>query len=155
MAKNKNSNWQLIFLGLIIVFSFSLKLYYHYYWPKAQVRINNQTLNVLVADNIKHWQKGLGGRKNLGKYDGMIFLFSTTGQHVFVMRDMRFSIDIVWIKGDTVVDIAPNVPLDLAKNEGDLLPYAARHVSDKVLELKSGMAENLNLKIGDKVQVLP
>lgn len=155
MAKNHISNWQLIFLGLIIVFSFSLKLYYNYYWPKAQVRINNQTLNVLVADNIKHWQKGLGGRKNLGKYDGMVFLFSTTGQHVFVMRDMHFPIDIVWIKGDMVVDIAPNVPLDFAKNEGDLLPYAARDVSDKVLELKAGMAEDLNLKIGDKVQVIP
>ncbi len=154
MAKNKSSSWQLVVLGLIILFSFSLKMYYDYYWPNAQVRINNQTLNVLVADNIKHWTKGLGGRKNLGEYDGMLFLFPITEQHVFVMRDMQFPIDIIWIKNGMVVDYAPGVPIDPATTESDLIPYAARDISDKVLELKAGMANSLHLKIGDKVEVI-
>lgn len=153
MAKNKNGKFQLIILGLIILFSFSLKLYYDYYWPKAQVKIAGQTLNVLVADNIKHWVKGLGGRKDLGQYDGMLFLFPTTEQHVFVMRDMQFPIDIVWIKNNEIVDMAPNVPLDPAKTEAELVPYAARDVSNKVLELPAGKVFNLGLKIGDKVEV--
>lgn len=153
MAKNKNGKFQLIILGLIILFSFSLKLYYDYYWPKAQVKIVGQTLNVLVADNIKHWTKGLGGRKDLGQYDGMLFLFSTTEQHVFVMRDMQFPIDIVWIKNNEIVDMAPNVPLDPAKTEAELIPYAARDVSNRVLELPAGKVFNLGLKIGDKVEV--
>lgn len=111
MAKNKTSKFQLLILGFIILFSFCLKIYYDYYWPKAEVVIGGHALNVLVADNMKHWQKGLGGRKDLGKYDGMIFLFPTTEQHVFVMREMQFPIDIIWIKGNEIVDMAPSVPL--------------------------------------------
>lgn len=154
MAKNKNSSWQLVILGLIILFSFCLKMYYDYYWPKAQVRINNHTLNVLVADNIKHWTKGLGGRKDLGEYDGMIFLFPTTAQHVFVMRDMHFPIDIIWIKEGKIVDMAPSVPLDPAQTEADLIPYAARDVSSSVLELRAGSINEMRLKIGDKVEII-
>lgn len=154
MAKNKSSSWQLVILGLIILFSFSLKMYYDYYWPKAQVRIKNQTLNVLVADNIKHWTKGLGGRKDLGEYDGMIFLFPTAAQHVFVMRDMHFPIDIIWIKEGKIVDMAPSVPLDSAQAEADLIPYAARDVSSNVLELRAGSINEMRLKIGDKVEII-
>ncbi|MBI5221523.1 MAG: DUF192 domain-containing protein [Candidatus Magasanikbacteria bacterium] len=153
MAKNKSSNLQLIIIGLIVGFSFGLKLYYDYYWPKAQVRINNHTLNVLVADNIKHWVKGLGGRKDLSGYDGMVFLFPTLQQHVFVMRAMQFSIDIIWIKNNQIVDMAPNVPLDPAKTEAELIPYAARDVSNSVLELSAGSVDNLHLKIGDRVEI--
>lgn len=155
MAKNKKvSNLQLIIIGLIILFSFGLKLYYDYYWPKAQVRVNGQTLNVLVANNMKHWTRGLGGRKDLGEHDGMIFLFPATQQHVFVMCDMQFPIDIIWIKEGKIVDMAPNVPLDPAKTEEDLLPYAARDISSSVLELKAGLVESLQLKIGDKVEII-
>lgn len=153
MAKNKSGKLQLIILGLIILFSFCLKMYYDYYWPKAQVMIGGRTLNVLVADNMKHWQKGLGGRKDLGEYDGMIFLFPTTEQHVFVMRDMQFSIDIIWIKDNKIVDMAPSVPLDPAKTEAELIPYAARDISSSVLELPAGKVIDWGLKIGDKVQV--
>ncbi len=153
MAKNKTGKFQLIILGFIILFSFCLKMYYDYYWPKAEVVIGGYTLNVLVADNMKHWQKGLGGRKDLGKYDGMIFLFPTTEQHVFVMRDMQFPIDIIWIKGNEIVDMAPSVPLDPAQTEAELTPYAARDVSSSVLELPAGKVVDWGLKIGDKVQV--
>jgi uncharacterized membrane protein (UPF0127 family) len=154
MSNHKVKNWQWIILGIIIAFSLFLKIYYNYHWPKAKVKINARVFNVLVADNKKNWIKGLGGRDNLGNYDGMIFLFPTQQQHVFVMRDMRFPIDIIWIKNGVVVDFAPNVPLDLAKTESELVPYAARDVSDRVLELKAGTAQQLNLKIGDKVDIL-
>ncbi|MCX6779743.1 MAG: DUF192 domain-containing protein [Candidatus Magasanikbacteria bacterium] len=153
MEKNKNNSWQLVVLGLIVLFSFGLKMYYDYYWPKAQVTINNRALNVLVSDNIKHWVKGLGGRKDLGEYDGMIFLFPSAVQHVFVMRDMQFPIDIIWIKDNKIVDMAPNVPLDPVTTEAELTPYAARDISNSVLELKAGSMDNLHLKIGDNVQI--
>lgn len=153
MKKNNFSKIQLFTLLFIAFFSFGLKAYYDYYWPKAEVRVNGHVLKVLVADNIKHWTKGLGGREDLSEYDGMLFLFPTVQQHVFVMRDMRFSIDIIWIKNGQVVDIAPEVPLDSVNNEADLTPYAARDASGSVLELKSGMAKYIGLKIGDRVEV--
>ena len=153
MSKKISGNWQLIILGIIIILSLCLKTYYDYYWPKAQVKIKNETFNVLVADNIKHWVKGLGGRKDLGEIDGMLFVFPVAEQHVFVMRDMKFPLDIIWVKNGEIVDMAPNVPLDPAKIEDELTPYAARDISDKVLEFGVGTIEKLHLKIGDKVTV--
>lgn len=157
MSENKKSEikkWQLGVLGLIIIFTIGLKLYYAFYWPKATIKINNQVLNVLVANNIKHWQNGLGKFTDLGKYDGMLFVFPEVKQHVFVMRDMKFPIDIIWFKKGAIVDIAPNLPLEPGRTEEQLTLYPARDESDRVLEIPAGYAQKFNYKIGDKLEVL-
>lgn len=152
--KNEIKPWQMYILIIIILTTIGLKLYQSFYWPKAQIKINDKIFQVLVADNFKHWQKGLGGRNSFGKYGGMLFLFPETKQHMFVMRDMKFSIDIVWIKNNLVVDFAPSVPTEPDKTESELIPYLARGDSDMVLELPAGTALNWGLKIGDKVEVI-
>jgi hypothetical protein len=93
----------------------------------------------------------LGGRESLEKYDGMIFIFSVTKQHVFVMRDMKFPIDIIWIKGGAIIDIAPNVPVEAGEG-GVYTQYLARDDSNVVLELKAGYSAKYGLKIGDIVK---
>lgn len=157
MSINKKSEikkWQFFILGLIVVFTVGLKLYYAFYWPKAILKINNQVLTVLVANNIKHWQKGLGGRDDLGKYDGMLFVFPEAKQHVFVMRDMKFPLDIIWFNKGMIIDIAPNLPLERDVIEEELTLYPARDVSDRVLEIPAGFAQKFNFKIGDKFEFL-
>lgn len=157
MLANKNSEikkWHLYVIGLILVLSVFYKLYFTFYWPKLTITINDKALNVLVADNSKNWEKGLGGRKNLGKYDGMLFVFPEIKQHVFVMRGMEFPIDIVWFKNGRIVDIAPNLPIEPEKVEDDFVLYPARDDSDRVLELPAGSAEKFNFKIGDKLEIL-
>jgi len=78
MLTNKNQEakkWQMYIIGLIIILTIFLKLYYTFYLPKLTIKVNDKTFNVLMANNMKTWEKGLGGRKNLGKYDGMLFVF--------------------------------------------------------------------------------
>lgn len=157
MSENNKSEikkWQLWFLGFILIFTIGLKIYHSFYWPKVAIKINNQVFNVLVANNLKHWEKGLGGRDDLGKYDGMLFLFPESKQHVFVMRDMKFPLDIIWFNKGSIVDIAPNLPTEPGKTEQELTLYPARDNSDRVLEIPAGLAEKYNLKIGDKLEVL-
>jgi len=156
MLKNdrkKAKKWQLYLLLIVIILTIILKLYYSYYWPKAKIEINGQEISVLVADNILRWEKGLGDRKELGA-DGMLFIFPKTESHIFVMRDMRFPIDIIWIKQGMIVDIASNVMTEPTKKEAELTPYIARDDSNWVLEMSAGGAQNLNLKIGDKVKMV-
>jgi len=131
-----------------------LKFYQSFYWPTVQVKIHEKFFTVQVADNLKHWEKGLGGREDLGKYDGMLFVFPEIKQHVFVMRDMKFPLDIIWLKNGVVVDIAANLPIEPTSSESDLIPYFSRDSSDKVLELGAGKAASLGLKIGDRVEVV-
>lgn len=145
--------WHWYLLLLVIGLSLILK-FYSYYWPKAQVTIGEKTIKVLVARDDRHWRKGLSSRKNLGKYDGMIFIFPGRGQHTMVMREMEFALDIVWLDGYKIVDIAPSVQPEPGKIDGQLIPYFSRLPSDMVLELPAGFAQTNRIKIGDAVKLV-
>lgn len=145
--------WHWYLLIVVIGLSMILKVY-SYYWPKARVAIGRQTLNVLVAHNDRHWRQGLSGRKSLGKYGGMIFIFPSRGQHTMVMRDMKFAIDIVWLDNYQVVDIVPSAQPEPDKVEGQFTPYFSRLPSDMVLELPAGFIQVNGVKIGDMIQLI-
>lgn len=147
--KSKPKKWKMVFLIFILLFFVGLKFYYDFYTPKDTVRVGDGVFNVYVAKLPDKWHKGLSGKEDLGKYDGMLFKFYKKGQHAIVMRDMYFPIDIVWIDGNKVVDIAPNVEPEPDKAEADLTVYLSRLPANYVLELKAGTMEKYGLKIGD------
>lgn len=146
-------SWHYILLLAIILSSLIFKIYSSY-WPKREVVLGNEIVRVLVADTYSHRLKGLSGRDGLGDSGGMLFVFPERGQHTMVMRDMLFSIDIVWIDGDSIVDMAPNLQPESGKKEADLTPYFARLPSTLVLELPAGSIARLGLKVGDNVRIL-
>lgn len=141
-----------IVLGLFLIGLVAVQLY-KLYWPKATVVLKDTSLQVVVADNPYRHQKGLGGRKTLAPYDGMLFVFAVPGRYSFVMRDTLFSIDIVWFLNGEVVDIAPRVPTELGAQESELRRYIPRKTANLVLELPAGWAEKHNLKIGDRLAI--
>ena len=151
-GENKIKGWHWIILFLIIISFFSLKLY-SLHWPEAKIKLAEQELRVLVAKDSYHLIKGLGGRKDLGEYDGMVFIFGGMGKHAIVMRDMEFKIDIVWFKNGEVVDIAPDVPLDIS-SESNLKRYYPRIEANVVLELPAGWVDKNGVKIGDSIEVI-
>ena len=60
-----------------------------------------------VADTPEARQQGLSGRAGLGESEGMLFVFPKDGEYAFWMKDMRFSIDILWLSGNgTIVYMA-------------------------------------------------
>ncbi len=123
------------------------------HWPEANIKLAGQELRVLVAKDSYHLIKGLGGRKDLGGYDGAIFIFNEFGKHAIVMRDMEFKIDIIWLANGKVVDIAPDVPLDTA-SEANLKRYYPRVEANVVLELPAGWVGENGVKIGDILEVV-
>ena len=144
--------WHLVLLVLVILISFGYKIYGSF-WAKATVKIGGQEMRVLVADTYNHRLKGWSGRKDMGKYGGMLFVFPDRSQHAMVMRDMRFPLDIVWLDGNKVVDIAPNLPPQPGVPEDQLIVYMARTASTLVLELPAGFKDRTGLKIGDIVEI--
>lgn len=65
----------------------------------------------IVADHARRIQ-GLSGRPSLPAGRGMLFVFERAARHGIWMKDMRFSLDIVWLDaGGAVVhverDVAP------------------------------------------------
>lgn len=115
--------------------------------------IAGRQIKVLVADNFAHLMKGWSDRKDMGEYQGMLFVFPGRGFHTMVMRDMNFPLDIVWIDGNSIVDLAPNLPPEPGRAEAQLTPYSARLPSTLVLELPAGFIQLNKLQIGDKITV--
>ncbi len=153
MADNiQKPRWQIGFLVAMIVFAIFMKLF-SYYLPKAVIVVGDKRSTVLVAKNYQNLYKGLSGRENLTKYEGMLFVFPDRGQHTMVMRDMKMTIDIIWLDYGKVVDIAPNRPPEPNKTESELIKYNARGNSTMVLETIGGWAEANGLKIGDTIRI--
>lgn len=135
-------------LVILILAGIGLR-FFEYRFSSARVSLKDEPLNVLVAKTPKQWYRGLGQRETLGNYAGMLFLFPFADQHIIVMRDMHFSIDIVWLLNGKVVDIAPEVPIEPQDR-----PYIPRQENNTVLELPAGWTKAHDLKIGDTLKVV-
>jgi uncharacterized membrane protein (UPF0127 family) len=84
----------------------------------------------------------------------MLFLFEEEGIQSFWMKNMRFSIDILWLdRQRRIVHIEPDVPPCTA----DPCPsYTPRAAAMYVLELKNGSVKRHNLKLYDRLDfILP
>jgi hypothetical protein len=121
-------------------------------YPTAEVTIGIHRIQVEVADTPDRMARGLSGRTRLGEHRGMVFPYARAGRHGFWMVDMRFDIDIVWIREDRIVDVTSRAPHD---PPGALPTYRPREAADLVLEVPAGTAESLGWKIGDRVKVDP
>lgn len=137
-----------IFLVIFLLGAVGAKLW-QYRSPEHNITLDGVPLRVLIADTPLLRYRGLGGRESLGQYDGMLFLFPESARHGIVMRDMEFSIDVVWLAKGVVVDIAQNLPLEPDVPEDKLHGYFPRTEADAVLELPAGWAKTNELRIGD------
>jgi hypothetical protein len=106
---------------------------------------------VTVASTIAARERGLSGKDGLGTDEGMLFVFDDPGEYRFWMKDMKFPIDILWIRGDAIADITTDVAVPAP---GEVLPtYAPRVPVDRVLEVNAGFARAHGLRIGMPVRM--
>jgi uncharacterized membrane protein (UPF0127 family) len=124
-------------------------------WLTAVVRedvltvwFGERAFRVEVADTSTERSLGLGGRKELCAECGMLFVFEQADRHGFWMKDMRFPLDILWIKGNEVVFVAENVPMEPLKT---LRPPVE---ADKVLEINAGLAKQYGIHPGSRMKIL-
>lgn len=140
----------LVCAGLFAVFLIYLKTH-EYLLPKVVVRLGDQNVMAEIADSPRVRSRGLSGHAPLSEKQGMLFIFPKPDRHQFWMKNMKFSIDIVWIDEGRIVDIAPEVPVSVAN---DLPIYTPRLPASSALELRAGFTERHGIKIGDKVTLL-
>ncbi len=145
--------WHFVLLAVVVITAIGFSIYQKQ-WPTAYVNVSGDTFKVLVANTYARQVEGWSNKKNMGGYGGMLFTFSDYGQHAMVMRDMDFPLDIIWLDGNRIIDMAPNLPPaqhNIPENE--LTPYFARLSSTAVLELPAGFIVSHHLKIGDTITV--
>lgn len=154
MKKNKKlKKIHIIILALFFVAYVFLKINYIRY-PKADLMLGEQKIEVQIARTDEHRYQGLSGRDYLLENTGMLFVFDEADQYAMVMRDMNFPIDIVWFLNNKVVDMAPNVPVEYVRDDSELIRYYPRTKANYVLELPAGWLDKNPIKIDDEVLVL-
>ncbi len=113
---------------------------------KTEVLIIGQTeIKAERADTETSRNQGLSNRRNLAKNTGMLFVFDKPGFYGFWMKEMRFSLDIIWIdEAWKIVDISKNV-----SPKSFPTTYVASEPVKYVLEVPAGFTTQNNLDIGD------
>ena len=120
---------------------------------RACVAVGGQTIYVEVADTPEERARGLSSRRSIGANEGMLFVFDSPGSYGFWMKDMNFSIDIVWIQDDEIVGFEENVQPVEGKSVFGLKIYHPPEPVNKVLEVKAGMVKKYGFQAGDIIVI--
>lgn len=116
--------------------------------PVKKVCFEKVCVQAEVADTESKRQLGLMFRKTMPENQGMLFVFEREDKYSFWMKNMRISLDIIWLNKDKrIVDISLNVP-PCEDSCAGLIP---KEKAKYVLEVNAGFVEGNMVKAGDKV----
>ncbi|MFC1656727.1 DUF192 domain-containing protein [Patescibacteria group bacterium] len=117
-------------------------------YKTKKISINGTEIQVQTADTSWKHTKGLGDRYSLDEDNGMLFEFDRLDNYTFIMRDMKFDLDILWVNDDKVVHYEKFIPRDSEEKFESIAP------ANKVLEVNAGWIEKHNIGIGATYQEL-
>ncbi|MBW2386852.1 MAG: DUF192 domain-containing protein [Deltaproteobacteria bacterium] len=118
--------------------------------PVPSITIRDQTVQLEIAGTRAEQEKGLGDRDSLAWGRGMLFEYSEPRFAGFWMKDMRFDIDIVWIRDSRIVDLSHRVK---HSPEGPGPTIRPRELVDTVLEVPAGFAQANGWRVGDRTEI--
>jgi len=103
------------------------------------------TVDAAVADSPGERYTGLSDHDSLDEDEGMLFVFAEEGERAFVMREMAFGIDILFISDEGEITAIYEAPADSDE----------RYVGDArwVLEVRKGYAAEHGIDVGDEVEI--
>jgi uncharacterized membrane protein (UPF0127 family) len=132
---------------MIVLIVASLSAGYLYLQPAKTVRIMvaGVILSVELADTPDDQRRGLSGRDSMPPDHGMLFIFDQEAAWGFWMKDMKFSLDIIWFNsGKEVVFVEEN----LRPCDPQYCPvYTPSMTALYVLEVNAGFVHSHNLAI--------
>lgn len=103
-------------------------------------------VDVDIADTDTERSRGLSGRKYLGDYEGMLFLYESEVNNPFWMKDMLIPLDIIFIDKDNfIIDIKEH---QQPCEENYCPSISSSEPFQYVLEVNSSFCEENNIKEG-------
>lgn len=115
---------------------------------KKSLKVGEKLLVVEIADSSNELQQGLSKRTALDPDTGMYFNLGEKKVTTFWMKEMMFSIDIIWIDNATIVGIEKNAAMP---GMGDIPTFTSPVAVTNVLEVNAGFCEENNIQVGDKI----
>lgn len=134
-------------LGLLLAFIIIFALAKRARPAQQTISLGDDVLNVWVAATGPELTRGLSNVAYLPNNSGLLFVFSTLGDHRIWMKDMNFAIDIIWLNENLkVVDITQNVTPDSYPKQ-----WGAKVPVKYVIEVPAGWAHEHGVKIGESM----
>ncbi|PGF15496.1 hypothetical protein CP556_04705 [Natrinema sp. CBA1119] len=112
--------------------------------PKAVV-------DVEVADDSNERYTGLSDHESLEPGNGMLFIHNQEQELTYVMREMDFDIDIIFINADREITTIHHARAPGPDEDGNDLEYSGR--GKWVLEVPRGYANETGIEVGDEVEI--
>jgi uncharacterized protein len=111
--------------------------------PKAVIK--NHSFDLLLAKTEKEKEIGLSNNKSLPLNQGMLFKFNSASYYSFWMKNMKFPIDIIFMKNNKIVTIYSKVKPP-AQSNNQLAIYQPEEPADAVLEINAGLSDKYGFK---------
>ncbi len=118
----------------------------------AKITIAGKPLNLEVARSPQEQAMGLMYRPALPDDRGMLFPMTPARPVTFWMKNVPVALDMVFLFQGKVKAIAPSVP---PCDASECPVYGPQGNVDNVLELRSGRAMELGIKVGDEATIVP
>ena len=119
--------------------------------PFIDVQLGSNHYQLEVVENEDDKKRGLSGRSNIRDDQGMIFIYAEQDRRCMWMKDMNFSIDIIWLDENEVIShIEANVTPETYPNS-----FCGETDAKYVIELKGGVADSNGVRVGDNVDIVP
>lgn len=114
----------------------------------SKATISGNEINLEVVTSLEDQKRGLSNRDSLDYDTGMLFLYKDSKIRSFWMKEMKFSIDIIWIdENNTIIGIEENISPD---------SYPKKFISPKpipfALELVGGWSREHGISVGEEVE---
>jgi len=130
----------LILVGLVVSFTITT------FRPTTQVHLGSGVYSLWLADTNATRVQGLSDVDTLHMNGGLLIAFDSNNTHGIWMKDMNFSLDLIWLNSDKkVVYIVKNAP---PENPARTV-YTPKDPALYVLELPAGSVQKAGIKTGD------
>ena len=138
-----------LLLLLVIAFLFTQN-FFGVLGNNATATIRKQTFHIDVARTPKEKQIGLSDKKSIPANYGMYFPFEKADYYAFWMKNMKFSIDMIFLRDNKIVTIHSNIPAPTTENN-NLPLYQPNEPANAVLEITAGLSQKYGFAKGDLV----
>ncbi len=133
----------ILFISILFLIAFIIPK------EKNKVCFDKNCFKVEIASSQEELSKGLMFRESLNKNSGMLFVFPEENFYSFWMQNTLIPLDIIWINADNKIVFIKN---DAQPCLEDICEsFFPNEKALYVLEINSGITEEIGLEVGDEV----